>query len=84
MPLYIEGLFLSAPSGQKLQDDARIWKVGLQSYGLKLKITRTEHMEVGSRTGDSLSVDESLLKLSSFNIWEAATRVHDAQRGVNE
>ncbi|VDM66356.1 unnamed protein product [Strongylus vulgaris] len=50
---------------KELEEETQRWKDQLGSYGSKLNTKKTEYMEVGGRTSETIYIDEKLIKKAS-------------------
>ncbi|VDM79840.1 unnamed protein product [Strongylus vulgaris] len=71
--LYADDVVLMAEN-KELEEETQRWKNQLGSYGLKLNTKKTEYMEVGGQTSETIYVDEKPIKSEYIkrrqNIWK--------------
>ncbi|VDM77288.1 unnamed protein product [Strongylus vulgaris] len=51
-----------AENRKELEEEAQRWKDQLGLYGLKLNTKKTEYMEVGGQTSETIYIDEKPIK----------------------
>ncbi|VDM76439.1 unnamed protein product [Strongylus vulgaris] len=63
--LYADDVVLMAENRKEREEKTQRWKDQLGSYGLKLNTKKTEYMEVGGQTSESIYIDEKPIKKAS-------------------